>query len=491
MQSSLFIIEPRRASAQGESPYRMNEMIRQQQQRGPQQPSFEGSGFHRGSMDDLVLRQQQLLRQEQQYQGAGNSNVMQDFGLPSQGQQSVLTGMPSLMEISRAEEILAAAREALTGRLSGGMSRTAGGRGGGQFGAEMRRGDTTSHSIFGQPEGRWSSAYNPTPLRPPGSQALNAPIATTGGLGNQDLRLLLSKKNQGLSLATANASQQQSSMRQAMINQMPAENMGVSLLLRQEEERLLMNKRQRGEDSPPKKFPGSSFGMNPQQLSSQMMTAGKTAATMQSFGPSFAPKPRKRRAKTFPVKLMECLMAHYDERYVAWLPDGRSFVIVHPENFIDKIVSLTFKNSKYASFVRKLNRWGFARLTSGTGTDCFYHPLFQRDRIDLAAQMLCMPRNDSKSAMKRKEMGVEAPGTPIITAADMHPQDCPSLAGVERFISGKEQTVQRHGSPKDSDATESDDEHASPDDRKQAATSTSVAPSAAASPPGECDKAPI
>ena len=267
-------IEPRRSSTEGSSsPFsnRMSDMM----QRGAQQPSSSDGTFRRGSVDDLVLRQQQLLRQEQ-YQGRGNSNAMQDFGLPSQQQHmmAAAAGMPSLMEISRAEEILAAAREALTAN-AGTAGRT--GAAGNQFDfSSLIREDPNPRSMFAQPEGRWASAYNPTPLRPPGHQQVNAPIATTGGLANQDLQLLLSKQNpQGLStLGTAHSGQQQQQspmmMRQAMMNQMPSENMGVmeSLLLRQEEERLLMGKRQREDDlSSPKKLPA--YGLHPSQFASQ------------------------------------------------------------------------------------------------------------------------------------------------------------------------------------------------------------------------------
>jgi len=431
-------------------------------QRAAQQP--EGP-FPRG-MDDIVLRQQQLLQEQykQSQQQQRNSNMMQDFQLPSQGQYP---GMPSLMEISRAEEILQAAREAITANSATGRTAATCN----QYASMPSEDYPLSRSRMNPPEGRWASAYAPTPLRPPGPQ-VNAPIST-GGLGNPDLQLLLSKQqNQGMSLATANAPQPSPmAMRQAMMNQMPSENMGVleSLLLRQEEERLFMGKRQRtGDDSSPrpKKYGGTNFPaiMEPQPLPPQMVAAANKDM-MQAYDSN--PKPRKRRAKTFPVKLMECLMAYYDERYFGWLPDGRSFVIIHPEQFIDNIISRTFKNSKYASFVRKLNRWGFARLTSGTGTDCFYHPLFQRDRIDLAAQMLCMPRNDSVSAKKRAKLGIETPSVPIVTAADVDPQDRPSLAGVERFFSGKEQG----GSPKGSNAGSDSDDDARAD-RKQAAVSS-------------------
>lgn len=78
-------------------------------------------------------------------------------------------------------------------------------------------------------------------------------------------------------------------------------------------------------------------------------------------------KEKKKRAKTFPEKLMHALIDHSDEEAVAWLPDGKSFVIVNPDLFCEDVLSNVFKISKYASFVRKLHRWGFVRLTSGTG----------------------------------------------------------------------------------------------------------------------------
>jgi hypothetical protein len=87
-------------------------------------------------------------------------------------------------------------------------------------------------------------------------------------------------------------------------------------------------------------------------------------------------KEKKKRAKTFPEKLMQGMIDFGgDDDAIAWLPDGKSFVIVNPDLFCDRLLMNVFKESKYASFVRKLHRWGFVRLTSGTGTDCFSHPV--------------------------------------------------------------------------------------------------------------------
>jgi len=149
-------------------------------------------------------------------------------------------------------------------------------------------------------------------------------------------------------------------------------------------------------------------------------------------------KEKKKRAKTFPEKLMEALMAHSEEDAVAWLPDGKSFVVVDPELLCEDVLSNVFKVSKYASFVRKLHRWGFVRLTSGTGTDCFHHPLFQRGKMDQCSKIICTPRAEYQAgnaaipgmgAVGGKDqarlMGMEGGGKP------------PSLAGVEKFIRAK------------------------------------------------------
>lgn len=135
-------------------------------------------------------------------------------------------------------------------------------------------------------------------------------------------------------------------------------------------------------------------------------------------------KEKKKRTKSFPEKLMQGMLEHANENAVAWLPDGKSFVIVSPDLFVVEVLNYVFKEAKYASFVRKLHRWGFVRLTSGTGTDCFHHPLFNRNRREWAAKITCVPVRETRE--KTKPRGGN--GT------DKLP---PSLAGVERFIRAK------------------------------------------------------
>ena len=117
---------------------------------------------------------------------------------------------------------------------------------------------------------------------------------------------------------------------------------------------------------------------------------------------------------------MEAITENYDENLVAWLPDGKSFVVVDPPRFVDDVLSNTFKGGKYTSFIRKLNRWGFTRLISGTGMDCFYHALFQRDRPDLCELITSGNANDDALGVDPDLLG-----------------DKPSLAGIEKFFRSK------------------------------------------------------
>lgn len=101
------------------------------------------------------------------------------------------------------------------------------------------------------------------------------------------------------------------------------------------------------------------------------------------------PRSRKIRARTFAMKLMDSIINRMNDDVVAWVPDGKSFVIVDRDRFMKEIHPYSFKDCKYESFIRKLNQWNFMRSTFGSGVDCFTHELFQRDRIDLVLELRC------------------------------------------------------------------------------------------------------
>ena len=95
--------------------------------------------------------------------------------------------------------------------------------------------------------------------------------------------------------------------------------------------------------------------------------------------------------KQFPWKLHEMLdlvERQGDEHIVSWLPGGRSFRVHMPELFVERIMKLCFNQTKYKSFQRQLNLWGFER----NSTECiekgaYSHPLFVRGRKDLCQEI--------------------------------------------------------------------------------------------------------
>jgi hypothetical protein len=186
------------------------------------------------------------------------------------------------------------------------------------------------------------------------------------------------------------------------------------MLLRQQEEAMKM-KRPGGWAS----LPANSFRDDaPAEQWGHQIAASQVDRLAKTIPISKLTKTRKRHVKSFPVKLMEAIHDYYDETTVAWLADGKSFVVVDPDVFCDKVISKAFKGGRYASFVRKLNRWGFGRLVSGTGMDCFHHPLFQRNRMDLCILITC---RDSTSGS-------------FIDPALIQNVQKPSLAGIEKYF---------------------------------------------------------
>ncbi len=91
------------------------------------------------------------------------------------------------------------------------------------------------------------------------------------------------------------------------------------------------------------------------------------------------------------MSLMKLAQKENPETFcVAWLPDGRSFIIRHPDEFTRKVLPKFFKATKFSSFTRKLYRWGFRQVNRGIGPDdpiIFGNEHFQRDKLELMVQM--------------------------------------------------------------------------------------------------------
>lgn len=110
--------------------------------------------------------------------------------------------------------------------------------------------------------------------------------------------------------------------------------------------------------------------------------------------------------KHFPQILMEVLNLTSSDpsisEILAWNDDGTSFrilsrqgleEIVMPQYFAPLPGNKSSSSPKYASFTRKLNRWGFRRITTkGPDMGNFQHYQFRRDEPELIALMECTKR---------------------------------------------------------------------------------------------------
>lgn len=114
-----------------------------------------------------------------------------------------------------------------------------------------------------------------------------------------------------------------------------------------------------------------------------------------------------------------------DERFsdvIGWLPHGKGFVIYKKKKFAVEVLPAFFKKSKFTSFTRKLNRWGFVRVTRGPETGAYYHDLFRKDDLRLCMQMTCQPSVFKAATSAQQQQQPTLVGAPNTTAIGMFGQ---------------------------------------------------------------------
>lgn len=118
-------------------------------------------------------------------------------------------------------------------------------------------------------------------------------------------------------------------------------------------------------------------------------------------------KPPKGTKEPFPMKLHK-MLTYVDhqgkyEDVVSWMPHGRSFCVHKPADFVEKVMPMFFKQTKWTSFQRQLNLYGFQRLTRGLDAGTYYHEMFLHGRYFLCH---CIGRQ------KVKGTGIKAASNP-------------------------------------------------------------------------------
>jgi len=96
----------------------------------------------------------------------------------------------------------------------------------------------------------------------------------------------------------------------------------------------------------------------------------------------------------FPWKLFEMLERSEVDKFshlVGWMPgdtntrfnEGACFKVHDTENFVQKVMPIFFKQTKYKSFQRQLNLYSFFRIDAGPNKGAYRHPSFLRGRKDM------------------------------------------------------------------------------------------------------------
>jgi len=72
---------------------------------------------------------------------------------------------------------------------------------------------------------------------------------------------------------------------------------------------------------------------------------------------------------------------------ISWLSHGRAFMVHKPSEFVNQVMPIYFNQTKFASFQRQLNLYGFRRMTAGQDKGAYYHEFFLRGRRTLCQRM--------------------------------------------------------------------------------------------------------
>jgi hypothetical protein len=137
----------------------------------------------------------------------------------------------------------------------------------------------------------------------------------------------------------------------------------------------------------------------------------------------------------FPIKLHRMLQDVEREGLnyiVSWHPDGRSFRVQFHDQFVARVLPGYFSQTKYRSFQRQLNHYGFERITKGPLEGSYHHPYFVRDNPALCEGMRRekkVGKNSSttSSAFESKTRTPEEGPIPPKCIEVSHPPDSTSM----------------------------------------------------------------
>jgi hypothetical protein len=88
---------------------------------------------------------------------------------------------------------------------------------------------------------------------------------------------------------------------------------------------------------------------------------------------------------------------------------GRAFGIHDIDRFVSEVMPKYFKQTKWNSFTRQLNLYGFSRVSSGPDTGGYYHELFLKGRPSLCLHMrrVGVPQGEDRRKFRPKNKNAD------------------------------------------------------------------------------------
>jgi hypothetical protein len=141
----------------------------------------------------------------------------------------------------------------------------------------------------------------------------------------------------------------------------------------------------------------------------------------------------------FPEKLHRMLVeveAAGRSDVISFVANGRAFAIHQPENFFKEIVPHYFKQSRFSSFKRQLNLYGFELIQNGPAKGSYFHESFVRNQPDLCRRM-------RRVAIRNSSRSKPSPATSAgLEMKDIHPTGLDWNRNLEKHFSSNGQEGQ-------------------------------------------------
>jgi hypothetical protein len=105
------------------------------------------------------------------------------------------------------------------------------------------------------------------------------------------------------------------------------------------------------------------------------------------------------------------------ESIVSWQPHGKGFKIYKAKEFAETVMSKYFNHTKYNSFRRQLQLYGFRWIKDRTSADhgAYCHPLFQRGKSDLCIEMTRQKIKGVRKRKKKTKIQRQTKGSKVVT----------------------------------------------------------------------------